>query len=127
MASPQVTTEPLEVIAAKACRFGNCLPLPAKKTAPDPGRSFGRIFGGLAAQSAYWARAGLAAKAATKAEASKQALREAVRRRKTGEGFMGDIKFSAKAGSSAPRRRLEFGRNIFFVRIKRGLHPTRSG
>jgi hypothetical protein len=40
-------------------------------------------------------RAGLAAKAATKAEASKQALREAVRRRKTGEGFMGDIKFSA--------------------------------
>jgi hypothetical protein len=41
------------------------------------------------------ARAGLAAKAATKAEASKQALREAVRRRKTEEGFMGDIKFSA--------------------------------
>jgi len=35
---------------------------------------------------------------------------------------MGDIKFSvfsvqfsAKAGSSAPRRRLEFGGNIFFV------------
>jgi len=54
-ALPQVATEPSLFSTAKASRFGNCLPLPVRKAAPDPGRSFGRIFGGFAFQSAYWA------------------------------------------------------------------------
>ena len=76
---PQVTTEPSDFSAANAASFGNCLPLPVKKTAPEPTRSFGRIFGGLADQSAYWAWAGRTEQA-SKAKASKQAIRAEVRR-----------------------------------------------